>query len=300
MMSGSNRSQKVCVIGLGNMGGALAEALLANGHRVTVWNRTAAKCEPLANLGAEVVKTPAEAVGESDTVVICVLVHAIKSILSSDGMEEALNGKTVVQLSSMEPAESQAQDEWMRQHRARYLDGAILGFPADVRQGTARIAYSGSKEVFEDERDILSSLGDEPTYIGEQTGMAHLVATLVYARYYGITFACLHTAALAAATGISVRRFLDLTGGDERWQHLGRVMDQYLDMTEKRDYSTTEATLEVDAHDYNVFVRLSRELDVEPAFHELIETVLSKALAQGRGDQAIPAIFEVLSRSSNQ
>ncbi len=42
MMTKSNESQNVCVIGLGNMGSALAEALLISDHRVTVWNRTAA------------------------------------------------------------------------------------------------------------------------------------------------------------------------------------------------------------------------------------------------------------------
>ena len=51
-MSESTGSQHVCVIGLGDMGSALAEALLANGHRVTVWNRTASKCGPLAEAGA--------------------------------------------------------------------------------------------------------------------------------------------------------------------------------------------------------------------------------------------------------
>ena len=46
-MTGSNERKQVCVIGLGNMGSALAEALLAKDHSVTVWNRTASKCDPL-------------------------------------------------------------------------------------------------------------------------------------------------------------------------------------------------------------------------------------------------------------
>ena len=71
-------------------------------------------------------------------------------------------------------------------------------------------------------------------------------------------------------------------------------MDDYVAMTEKRDYSTTEATLEIDASGYEYFVHLSQELDVEPAFHKMIESVLSRAIKQGRSDQAIPAIFEVL------
>jgi 3-hydroxyisobutyrate dehydrogenase-like beta-hydroxyacid dehydrogenase len=44
---------EVSVIGMGAMGSALARALLHNGHRVTVWNRTSAKAEPLARDGAD-------------------------------------------------------------------------------------------------------------------------------------------------------------------------------------------------------------------------------------------------------
>ena len=57
-MSESKQSQDVSVIGIGNMGSALAEALIANGHRVTVWNRTAAKCEALADAGASSLHRP--------------------------------------------------------------------------------------------------------------------------------------------------------------------------------------------------------------------------------------------------
>ena len=66
------------------------------------------------------------------------------------------------------------------------------------------------------------------------------------------------------------------------------------------DYATTEATLDLDLHHYNVFVRMCRDLGVEPALHEMIEDVLSRTVAEGRGDQEIAAIFEVLSGSSNQ
>ncbi len=60
-MTGPNESQDVCVIGLGNMGSALAQALLTSGHRVTVWNRTASKCEALATAGATVATSVSEA-----------------------------------------------------------------------------------------------------------------------------------------------------------------------------------------------------------------------------------------------
>src|SRR6476660_9300491 len=42
-------------IGLGRMGEAMAARLVKAGHGVSVWNRTASKADPLAQIGAEVV-----------------------------------------------------------------------------------------------------------------------------------------------------------------------------------------------------------------------------------------------------
>ena len=44
-------SESISVLGLGLMGSTLVRTLVAPGHQVTVWNRTAAKAEPLVALG---------------------------------------------------------------------------------------------------------------------------------------------------------------------------------------------------------------------------------------------------------
>ena len=63
---------EVSVIGLGVMGSALARALLSNGHRVTVWNRTSAKAEPLVRDGAVLAPGAASAVSASPVVLVCI------------------------------------------------------------------------------------------------------------------------------------------------------------------------------------------------------------------------------------
>jgi 3-hydroxyisobutyrate dehydrogenase-like beta-hydroxyacid dehydrogenase len=63
---------EVSVIGLGAMGSALVRALLHNGHRVTVWNRTSAKAVPLVRDGAVLAPSAASAVGASPMVLVCV------------------------------------------------------------------------------------------------------------------------------------------------------------------------------------------------------------------------------------
>ena len=59
-MTQPNSGKRISVIGLRNIGSALAEALLSKGHDVTVWNRTVYKTEPLVAAGAVVAESVAE------------------------------------------------------------------------------------------------------------------------------------------------------------------------------------------------------------------------------------------------
>jgi 3-hydroxyisobutyrate dehydrogenase-like beta-hydroxyacid dehydrogenase len=63
-------NQKVTVIGIGRMGSPLASALFNKGFATTVWNRTAAKAEPLAKLGLHLAPSILGAVKEADVVVV--------------------------------------------------------------------------------------------------------------------------------------------------------------------------------------------------------------------------------------
>ena len=93
-MTESQESQDVCVIGLGNMGSALAEALLTSGHRVTVWNRTASKCDPLSAAGASVAASVSKAAAAAKVIIVCVTDHnAAMSLLQADDIASALRGR---------------------------------------------------------------------------------------------------------------------------------------------------------------------------------------------------------------
>jgi 3-hydroxyisobutyrate dehydrogenase-like beta-hydroxyacid dehydrogenase len=88
---------EVSVIGLGNMGSTLAQAFLAKGHSVTVWNRTPTRAEPLVKAGARVAETAAASVASSPLTIMCVIDYpAAEAVLASDGMSEALRNRTLV------------------------------------------------------------------------------------------------------------------------------------------------------------------------------------------------------------
>jgi 3-hydroxyisobutyrate dehydrogenase-like beta-hydroxyacid dehydrogenase len=82
---------QVGFIGLGRMGSAMAANLLAAGHALTVYNRTAAKPEPLVSQGAHLAKTPGEAAQGAVAITMLADDHAVEdAVLGRDGILTAL------------------------------------------------------------------------------------------------------------------------------------------------------------------------------------------------------------------
>lgn len=120
------------LLGTGAMGTALARVWLAAGHEVTVWNRTAARAEPLAAEGATVAASAADAVAANRLVIVCLLDDASVGE-ALDGADPA--GRDLVNLTTGTPAEGRARAAWAEARGARFLDAGIMAVPDDRRPG---------------------------------------------------------------------------------------------------------------------------------------------------------------------
>ena len=87
----------VTVIGLGNMGSALAHALLdaPQGRAVTVWNRSPEKTALLVDKGAVLAPSPSAAITASPVILICVTNYAAANQIL-DEVAANLPGKLLV------------------------------------------------------------------------------------------------------------------------------------------------------------------------------------------------------------
>jgi 3-hydroxyisobutyrate dehydrogenase/2-hydroxy-3-oxopropionate reductase len=97
----------VAVAGLGAMGSRVAARLVAAGHEVTVWNRSAGKAGPLAELGAIPAATPAEAASRAEVLITMVAdPAALRAVTEGpDGVAAGADASlTVVEMSTVGPA----------------------------------------------------------------------------------------------------------------------------------------------------------------------------------------------------
>jgi 3-hydroxyisobutyrate dehydrogenase len=128
----------VGVAGLGNMGAALAERLIETGDKVTVWNRSAGKCKPLAAAGASVAASPVALANTADTVItILTDADAIDAVYGGpEGLLAGdLKGKLFVEMSTVPPHLETAMAAKVRAAGAAFVECPVGGSTGPARQG---------------------------------------------------------------------------------------------------------------------------------------------------------------------
>jgi 3-hydroxyisobutyrate dehydrogenase len=162
--------KKLGWVGAGRMGSSLAARLLAAGCDVSVYNRTRAKAEPLAELGATLVDAPAD-LADRDIVFTMVagpadfkeVVCGDAGLLSADGAAPEI----VVDGTTVSPEASAEVRERASRRGTKLLAAPVSGNPKVVEAGKLTIVVSGPRDAFESALPYLDVLGAGVTYVGE-------------------------------------------------------------------------------------------------------------------------------------
>jgi 3-hydroxyisobutyrate dehydrogenase-like beta-hydroxyacid dehydrogenase len=281
----------VSVIGLGPMGRAMVRVLMAEGHPVTVWNRTASRADDLVAEGATRAATPQEAVGASELVILS-LTHyqAMYNILGSVG--DALNGRTLVNLSSDTPEETRKAAEWADAHGARFLAGGIMVPEHMVGGEAAYVYYSGPREVFDAHEPVLRHLG-RPHYVGADAGLAQLFYQAELTVFLTTLSGLLQGAAMVQAAGLPTADFVP--------QALGTIaavpamIEDVSPELDSRTYPGDQSTAEMMGATADHIVETSRALGIDLQLPEAVQSHYARALAAGHAKDNWTSLIEVIS-----
>jgi 3-hydroxyisobutyrate dehydrogenase-like beta-hydroxyacid dehydrogenase len=281
------------VIGLGNMGSAIARAFLTSGKSVTVWNRNPGKSDRCERLGASVAKNPAEAIATSGLLVICVSDYAATSIVLNDrGAVESLNGRTVVQLSSGTPKQARELEQWVVRNGASYLDGAISAWPSQVGGPDASIVVAGRENVFASAAPTLRLLAPNLSHVGNDISRAKVLFSAALAYFAGHWIGFSQGAAICAAEGMDVSHFgqimADLApifANDMR--DMGQVI-------EGNRFADPESTIRSVGSDITRLVEVAEDLGIGSDFPTFAAGLFRKAAEAGYGDEEHCAVVKVM------
>lgn len=282
----------VTVVGLGNMGSALARALLRAGYPVTVWNRTAHRAERLAAEGAVPIGQLSRAVTASGVVVVCLSTSRVVEELLRP-LKNQLAGRTLINVTTGTPREVRHIAGWAADSGAHYLSGAIMATPSMIQRPDTLIFYGGSPEVFEAHRRLLAAFGGRAQYLGPDPGVASLYDLALLTVLYGAWYGYLHAHALLQRAGITATAFLPYV---REWVE-SVIVPSLTDPAEaaaldQRDYQTDESNLAVNAAALGLITRASREAGIASEWLTPIHRLASEKLKEGFGADSFLRVFD--------
>ncbi|HEX6512916.1 MAG TPA: NAD(P)-dependent oxidoreductase, partial [Chloroflexota bacterium] len=168
----------VAFIGLGKMGIAMASRLLAAGHRVSVYNRTAAKAHPLLERGARLASSPRDACADASAVFSMVADDAASRAiwLGAEGIltAELARGALAIECSTLShdwvlDLASRAAGQGLR-----YIDSPVTGLPAEAAAGALTMLVGAAAEDLERARLLLGAMSNRIIrFGGVGTGTAY-------------------------------------------------------------------------------------------------------------------------------
>ena len=160
---------KIAFVGLGAMGSAMVQRLLAAGHPVTGYNRTRAKAEALAPKGLLVADSARAAVEGADVVLSMVTdSEALRDVaLRPDGILAGLGkGSVWAEMSTVSPVVTRTLGERVAEKGAALLDAPVSGSTVTITQGQLSFIVGGDPAALERIRPYLLAIGPTITHVG--------------------------------------------------------------------------------------------------------------------------------------
>src|SRR5947207_2897632 len=162
--------ETVAVLGTGTMGHGMAKSALRAGIPTIVWNRTAASTRDLADLGAEVAETAADAAARAGIVITMVTdADAVLSLATEQGMLDALApGAIWAQMSTIGIAGSERVVQLVEARRTDVLllDAPVSGSKEPAEQGQLLIFASGPDDARARVTPVFDALGQRTIWVG--------------------------------------------------------------------------------------------------------------------------------------
>src|ERR1700722_728128 len=156
-------------VGLGAMGGLMAERLMTKGRSLTGYNRTKSKAQGLIDRGMRWADSPRAVAEASDATFVMVTNSAALEAVANgpDGLLAGLGAATpLTDMSTVSPAVSRALAERVRRRGADMVDAPVSGSVITLRQGKLSVMVGGEASTFERVEPLLEDVGPRVTHVG--------------------------------------------------------------------------------------------------------------------------------------
>jgi 3-hydroxyisobutyrate dehydrogenase len=283
---------KIGFVGLGLIGAPMCKNLVAAGHEVSVWNRTASRMDPLVAEGAHPAASPAEAARGSAITVTCVSDSAdVRDvILGADGViEGAASDSVVIDMSTISPAVTREIAAALTEQGSHMIDAPVSGGVTGAAAGTLSIMAGGDREIFDRCLPVLEAMGTKITYcgpsgMGQVTKLANQIAGL------GTMAAMCEALVFSASNGADLDAVLAALGGGAA----GSWMVENLGPALVQGKFDPGFMVKLAHKDLRLVLEAATENDLPLITTPLVTQVFRSAQQTGHGKEGIQAYVKVL------
>lgn len=286
---------KTGFIGLGHLGTPIAENLLMQRQPLYVYNRTAAKAQPLADKGAVICTSVKELASLCDVIFTIVSDDAALNHITQgpDGIAANLRpGGIHISMSTILPATSKALAETHRQYENHYITSPVMGRPEVARAKKLNLLVSGDSAVIASVKPLLQDAGAANLWdFGPEPGAAnvaklcsnYLILSGVAAMAEGIN--------LARQSGIQAEQWMQMltqTLFNAPFYHI------YSSALLKEAYVPPGFSLAMALKDANLVLQQAQTAGIPMAVGQKTQELLQQGVANGLGDQDVVAVQKVI------
>ena len=290
--------QTIGFVGLGNMGRAMVDHLMAGGHALRVHARRAEAMQPFVARGAAACGSPAEAARGAAVVFTNVTATAdVEQVLFGPGgvVEGAEPGTVVIDHGTISAAATRGFAARLAEQGIDMLDCPVSGGVKGAQAATLSMMVGGRPEVLERIRPLLQLLGKTITHCGghgagqvvkacnqivQVVNIQGIAEAMLFSRANGVDP---QTMLAAISAGFAGSRMLDLMGPKMAG----------------RDFA---AGIEARLHhkDYGLIVDMARESHLAMPAVALVAQQLNALMSNGWGTQDTSALLKVLEATNGR
>jgi 3-hydroxyisobutyrate dehydrogenase len=296
MTSSQPPAHRVGWIGTGRMGAAMARRLATAGVDVAVWNRTAAKAEPLRRYGADIAGTIAELAGRDVVFTMVSGSDDLDAVLTGDGgllRQPDRAPRYVVDCSTVSATASAAARAACTERGAEFIACPVSGNAKVVAAGKLSLVASGGEGAFARLEPLLRLLGREVTYVGEAEA-ARLVKICHNLLLGVVAQTMAEITVLAERGGVSRAAFLEFLNHSV----MGSVFTRYKTPAfVKLDFTPTFTPVLL-RKDFDLGLEAARAMGVPMPVAALTAQLVQAAIGAGHADEDFAVLLDLQARAA--
>lgn len=285
---------RTAVLGLGTMGGKVAQALTEAGHDVTGFDPVAATREASRASGVTTRDSTEEALSGAEVVVLS-LPRPEHVLATAEGPLAALPGSVVADLSTIDPGSARQAANLLQGHGVQYVDAPVLGRPDKI--GAWTLPAGGPADAVDVIRSVLQGTAAKSVLHVGEVGAGSAIKVLNNLMFGAINAVTAEVLNASAASGVDPEVFVR-TVADSGAATVSNLFREIGPKIVAGDYSPA-FTLDLLTKDNKLALDLAEQSGAYAPVAELVDSLNTAAVGLGLGSSDTGAVTELYrSRSS--